>query len=47
MHLIESRGGFLYEHRPDLFPQGFLTDAELALWAVHYERKAAEAKHRG
>jgi hypothetical protein len=23
---------FLYEVRPDLFPQGFLTSAELQLW---------------
>lgn len=23
---------FLYEARPDLFPQGFLTEAEIMLW---------------
>lgn len=41
------RGGYLYEHRPDLFPQGRLTEEELTLWATYYEmrndeRKAAE-----
>lgn len=47
MTLIEQRGGFLYEHRPDVIPQGYVTDEELSLWTVYYERKAAEAKHRG
>jgi hypothetical protein len=33
------RGGFLYQHRPDLFPQGYLTTQEIALWGLWYERK--------
>jgi hypothetical protein len=45
MRLLEMRGGFLYQHRPDVIPQGFMTDEELAMWAVYYERKAAEAKN--
>jgi hypothetical protein len=45
MRLLEMRGGYLYQHRPDVIPQGFVTDEELALWAAYYERKAAEAKH--
>lgn len=45
MRLVEMRGGFLYQHRPDVIPQGFCTDEELALWTAYYERKAAEAKH--
>jgi len=28
----------LYEVRPDLFPAGFLTDTELELWAMYFER---------
>jgi hypothetical protein len=44
MKLIEQRGGFLYQHRPDVIPQGFVTDEEIALWAVFYERQAAGAK---
>lgn len=45
MRLLEMRGGFLYQHRPDVIPQGFMTDEELAMWAAYYERKAAEAKN--
>ena len=44
MKLLDMRGGYLYEHRPDVIPQGFLTDEELALWSAYYERKNAEAK---
>lgn len=47
MRLLEMRGGYLHEHRPDLIPQGYLTDEELSLWSAYYERKAAEAKSRG
>ena len=38
MQLIEQRGSFLYQHRPDVIPQGFVTDEELALWAAYFER---------
>lgn len=44
MTLIEKRGGFLYEHRPDIIPQGWLTDEEQSLWCAYYERKAAEQR---
>jgi hypothetical protein len=44
MILIEKRGGFLYEHRPDVIPQGFVTGDELCLWAEFYERKARESR---
>lgn len=47
MTLLSARGGYLYQHRPDLFPQGFLTDEELALWAAYYEQRNAERKHHG
>jgi hypothetical protein len=41
-----SRGGgfgdggqrFLFEVRPDLFPQGWLTPLEIGLWAKFYNR---------
>jgi hypothetical protein len=39
MTLLEARGGYLYQNRPDLFPQGFLTNEELALWSAHYEMR--------
>jgi hypothetical protein len=31
---------YLFEVAPDLFPQGFLTDIEIALWARHFDNKA-------
>ena len=39
MNLCASRGRFLFEVRPDLFPQGFLTDAEMYLWGLYYLEK--------
>lgn len=47
MQLIERRGGSLYEHRPDVIPQGWQTDEELALWAAYYEIRAQEGGKRG
>lgn len=44
MTLLDKRGGYLYQHRPDIIPQGWMTDDETALWVAYYERKAAEAK---
>ena len=41
MQLLELRGGFLYQHRPDVVPQGWITDYELALWSVYYDMKKA------
>jgi hypothetical protein len=42
MKLLEMRGGYLYQHRPDVIPQGFVTGEELALWSAYYERRAQE-----
>lgn len=47
MQLIELRGGYLYQHRPDVIPHGRLTDEELALWSAYYERKQKEEGGRG
>jgi len=46
MTLLHSRGGYLYQHRPDIIPQGFLTDEELALWGAFFEVRNAESKAR-
>jgi len=43
MALLDARGGYLYEHRPDLFPQGFLTYEEVVLWAAYRERRAGNS----
>lgn len=37
--LCHVNHAFLYEVRPDLFPQGFLTDVELELWGKYFESK--------
>jgi hypothetical protein len=47
MRLLDMRGGYLYQHRPDVIPQGFQTDEETALWLAYYQRKQAEEKARG
>ena len=39
MSLCHAKGRFLYEVRPDLFPQGFLTRLEIELWNDFYEEK--------
>lgn len=39
MALCDKQGRFLYEVRPDLFPQGYLTDLELELWGDYLERR--------
>ena len=40
MALLDMQGGYLYQHRPDIIPQGFVTSEELSLWSAYYERKA-------
>lgn len=39
MSLLDLRGGYLYQHRPDHFPEGFLTDVEFELWCIYYQQK--------
>ncbi len=34
------RNKMLFEVRPDLIPEGYLTDLELSLWVLHSEEKA-------
>lgn len=36
MSLLRLRGGYLYEHLPDMFPP-FLTATECELWAIYYK----------
>ena len=37
---------FLFEVRPDLFPQGFLTVVEMTLWQKFYDWLKQERKTR-
>lgn len=46
MILLDMRGQFLFQVRPDIFPEGRLTTAELELWALHYEEKQKKSTMR-
>jgi hypothetical protein len=37
----------LYEIRPDLFPEGMLTDCEIILWSRHFEATKANGVTSG
>lgn len=39
MALADRQGRMLFELRPDLFPEGYLTDCELVLWGLHLEAR--------
>lgn len=34
--LCHSRGTFLFQVMPDVFPEKFLTNTEIELWELHY-----------
>lgn len=42
MNLCHSRGRFLFEARPDLFPAELLTDTELELWSIFYRQPSGK-----
>lgn len=42
MKLLELRGGYLYQHRPDVMPHGMLTNEEVALWVAFHELRERE-----
>jgi len=37
--LGKIHGKFLYEMRPDIFPEGYLTNTEQLLWGLFYADK--------
>jgi len=37
--LCDAHNKFLYEARPDIFPEGFQTVLEAELWSIHFEKK--------
>jgi hypothetical protein len=37
MNICHINRAFLFEARPDLLPEGFLTETELGLWSRFYE----------
>ena len=36
-HLGKSPRRFLFEIRPDIFPEGYLTETEIELWGIYLE----------
>lgn len=38
MALCAANHSFLFQARPDLLPQQYLTETELFLWSFHYEQ---------
>lgn len=41
------RGGYLYQHCPDVAPNGYVTSEEVCLWVAYHERRAAEDGQHG
>lgn len=39
----------MFQARPDVFPEGYLTDTEIALWGLYYDEldKTKKAKPHG
>lgn len=46
MALCSERGRFLFEVRPDVFPEGYLCDVETALWSRWYAEREARLKQQ-
>jgi len=44
MALLDLRGGYLYQHKSSLFPEGEMTETELLLWELYYLDKEANRK---
>ncbi len=36
---LKGNGKFLFEVLPHHFPEGFLTENEIALWELHFDAK--------
>jgi len=39
-------GRFLFEARPDIFPEGRVTGVEMHLWSFYYEERNREMRKR-
>lgn len=46
MALLDLRGGYLYQHKPSLIPEGELTETEMLLWEMYYHDKNDRMGHR-
>ena len=46
MALCDNKGRFLFEARPDLLPEGYLTEAETIMWGWFFEEREAQRGRR-
>ena len=44
--LCAERGRFLFEARPDVFPEGYLTETEIGVWGMYYAEREERQKQR-
>lgn len=42
--LCAERNRFLFEARPDLFPEGYLTETEMVIWGIYYRERNESQK---
>jgi hypothetical protein len=42
--LCDAKGRFLYEVLPEYFPDKFLTETEVELWALYFDEKEKRRK---
>lgn len=47
MALLDLRGGYLYQHKCSLFPDGELTETETLLWELYYKDKNSRMRRNG
>jgi|GEM_PF-1144427 len=45
MELCALKNRFLFEVRPDIFPEGMLTETETELWSMHYADRGKRMKN--
>ena len=43
--MADKNGKFLFEVRPDIFPEGYLTPLETAVWALYFQEQEQKRKH--
>lgn len=46
MYLLDLRGGYLYQHKPSVFPGGEISGTELLLWDFYYQQKKSSSTKR-
>jgi len=45
--LADRKGAFLFQAFPDIVPEGYCTQLEMELWALHYDEIAQKNEAKG